>query len=100
MGAALTTQNAKSNLELRRRIDYIAKNFIFDSLVSIAEQFFQLSTSQSLVSLLILSLIVHDNLVVHFPTRYELSLIRSRRIHINPCNLNYKCTSKTGLVAL
>ena len=31
MGAALTTQNAKSNLELRRRIDYIAKNFIFDS---------------------------------------------------------------------
>jgi len=31
MGAALTTQNAKSNLELRKKIDYIAKNFIFDS---------------------------------------------------------------------
>ena len=31
MGAALTTQNAKSNLELRTKIDYIAKNFIFDS---------------------------------------------------------------------
>ena len=31
MGAALTTQNAKSNLELRKQIDYIAKNFIFDS---------------------------------------------------------------------
>ena len=31
MGAALTTQNAKSNLELRNKIDYIAKNFIFDS---------------------------------------------------------------------
>ena len=31
MGAALTTQNAKSNLELRKKIDYIAKNLIFDS---------------------------------------------------------------------
>ena len=31
MGAALTTQNAKSNLELRNRIDYIVKNLIFDS---------------------------------------------------------------------
>jgi hypothetical protein len=31
MGAALTTQNAKSNLELRNKIDYIAKNYIFDS---------------------------------------------------------------------
>ena len=31
MGAALTTQNAKSNLELRKRIDYIVKNLIFDS---------------------------------------------------------------------
>ena len=31
MGAALTTQNAKSNLELRQKIDYIAKNLIFDS---------------------------------------------------------------------
>ena len=31
MGAALTTQNAKSNLELRKQIDYIAKNLIFDS---------------------------------------------------------------------
>ena len=31
MGAALTTQNAESNLELRKKIDYIAKNFIFDS---------------------------------------------------------------------
>lgn len=31
MGAALTTQNATSNLELRKRIDYIAKNLIFDS---------------------------------------------------------------------
>ena len=31
MGAALTTQNSKSNLELRERIDYIAKNFIFNS---------------------------------------------------------------------
>jgi hypothetical protein len=31
MGAALTTQNAKSNLELRNQIDYIAKNLIFDS---------------------------------------------------------------------
>ena len=31
MGAALTTQNANSNLELRTKIDYIAKNLIFDS---------------------------------------------------------------------
>jgi hypothetical protein len=31
MGAALTTQNANSNSELRNKIDYIAKNFIFDS---------------------------------------------------------------------
>ena len=31
MGAALTTQNSKSNLELRKKIDYIAKNYIFDS---------------------------------------------------------------------
>jgi len=31
MGAALTTQNATSNLELRKRIDYIAKNLILDS---------------------------------------------------------------------
>ena len=31
MGAALTTQNTKSNLELRKKIDYIAKNLIFDS---------------------------------------------------------------------
>jgi hypothetical protein len=31
MGAALTTQNADSNLELRKKIDYIAKNHIFDS---------------------------------------------------------------------
>ena len=31
MGAALTTQNDNSNLELRKKIDYIAKNLIFDS---------------------------------------------------------------------
>ena len=31
MGATLSTQNAKSNLELRQKIDYIAKNLIFDS---------------------------------------------------------------------